>query len=175
MTEKWTSVSTPYLLPRAAGESDAWTAEAPGRTSQRLTEVTMAQPPVEVAEALRLAAGDRAVVRRRLILLDGQPVELADSYYPPRIADATPLAEPTKIPGGATTLLARLGYHVHRAVEDIEQRPAEPHETEALLLEPGASVLTLTRTSYSANGAPFEASLMVMKAPRRLRYELEIQ
>lgn len=175
MTEKWTSVSTPYLLPQAEGQSDAWTEAAPGRTSQRLLEVGQRQPPLDVASVLKLDAGTPVIVRRRLILLDDEPIELADSYYPTRIAAGTPLATSTKIRGGAPTALARLGYVTRRVVEDIEQRPATEDEAEALSLPPGAAVLTLLRTSIAEDGAPFEASLMVMKAPRRLRYELEVQ
>ncbi|MGP4109790.1 GntR family transcriptional regulator [Streptomyces sp. 4N509B] len=174
MTGKWTSVSTPYLLPRGEGQSDVWTDTAPGRTSQRLIEVTELKPPTEVAESLGLDESERVVVRRRLILLDDRPVELATSYYPASIAAGTPLADNAKIRGGAPTALAALGYQARRAVEDIEQRPCTTAEAEALHLAPGAAVLTLTRTSFSDGGAAFEASLMVMKAPRRLRYELEV-
>lgn len=174
MTEKWTSISTPYLLPRAEGQSDVWTEAAPGRTSQRLIEVRETEPPATVAELLHLGANEAVVVRRRLILLDGQPVELANSYYPARIASGSPLARKAKIRGGAPTALAALGYRARRVVEDIEQRPATTAEAAALALAPGSAVLTLTRTVITENGTPYEASLMVMKAPRRLRYELEV-
>jgi GntR family transcriptional regulator len=172
VTEKWTS--TPYLLPRADGQSDAWTSAAPGRTSQQLLAVVETQLPGDIASALSLEPGSTAVCRHRLILLDGEPVELADSYYTTSVAHGTPLAAASKIRGGAPTALAQLGYKIRRAVEDVEQRPASEREAEALKIATGAPVLTLTRTSFSARGEPVEASLMVMKAPRRLRYELEI-
>jgi DNA-binding GntR family transcriptional regulator len=174
MAEKWTTSSTAYLQPRAPGDRDAWTSAAPGRSEQRLLSVDEVAALPEIAGMLDLAGGESVVARRRLILLDGEPIELASSYYPARIATGTPLASPKKIRGGAPTALASLGYRATRAIEDIEQRTATGEEGRLLGLAAGSPVLTLTRTTYS-NRTPVEASLMVMKAPRRLRYELEVQ
>lgn len=174
MSAKWTSTSTPYLLPRRPGEVDAWTQEAGPRGTQRLIEVATKVPPVEVAESLGLAAGEGAVVRRRVMALDGHPVELTDSYYPQRVAAGTQLAEHAKIRGGAPTLLRSLGHEAYRVAEEVEARAATPGEAEALDLEPGTPVLTLLRVTYSSSEQPIEASLMVMKGPHRLRYEMEI-
>lgn len=174
MTAKWTSTSTPYLLPRRPGQVDAWTQEAGARGGQRLIEVAIKVPPAEVAESLGLAVGESAVARRRVMTLDGQPVELTDSYYPQSVAVGTQLAEHAKIRGGAPTLLRSLGYEVHRVAEEVEARATTPDEAEALGLEPGTPVLTLLRVTYSCSEQPIEASLMVMKGPHRLRYEMEI-
>jgi len=174
MSEKWTSTSTPYLLPRHPGEVDAWTQEAGQRGTQRLVEVTTKLPPTEIREALHLDNHETAVARRRIMLLDGQPVELTDSYYPQRIAAGTPLAEHAKIRGGAPTLLGNLGHHAHRVTEDVEARQATPEEAAALHLDAGVAVLTLLRVTFSHSEQPIEASLMVMKGPHRLRYEMEI-
>ena len=113
-------------------------------------------------------------MRRRIILLDGSPIELADSYYPLRIARGTALTEKRKIKGGAPTLLADLGYRARRVSEDLEFRDADDAERAALNLPEGASVLTLLRTTTNEDGIPFEVQLMVMKAPRRLHYEIEV-
>jgi DNA-binding GntR family transcriptional regulator len=174
MSAKWTSTSTPYLLPRRAGEVDAWTQEAGPRGTQRLIEVAAKVPPAEVANSLGLIAGETAVARRRVMLLDGQPVELTDSYYPQAIAAGTALAEHAKIRGGAPTLLRNLGHEAHRVAEEVEARSTTPDEAAALDLEPGTAVLTLLRVTYSRSEQPIEASLMVMKGPHRLRYEMEI-
>ncbi|OMI34418.1 UbiC transcription regulator-associated domain protein [Streptomyces sparsogenes DSM 40356] len=71
-------------------------------------------------------------------------------------------------------MLANLGHHTHRVIEDVEARTATAEESEALALADGAPVLTLLRVSLSHKNEPIEASLMVMKGPRRLRYEMEI-
>jgi DNA-binding GntR family transcriptional regulator len=111
--------STPYVTPH---RGDAWAADAARRGmagTQRLLVVETIEAPGAVREALSLRPGDRVVVRRRLIFLDGQPVELADSSYPAAIAGATALAETTKIRGGAVTLLGRLGHAPAEFVEEI--------------------------------------------------------
>lgn len=174
MTEKWTSTSAPYVLPREGSQSDTWTAASPGRTDQRLIEVTTRRPSPDVAEALGLDPDGVAVVRRRLILLDGDPVELAESCYPMHIASGSRLSEAKKIKGGAPTELARLGYRPRHVIEDVEQRPADEEEAKLLDMGPSEPVLTLLRRTVSETGTTYEASLMVMKAPRRLRYELEV-
>jgi DNA-binding GntR family transcriptional regulator len=166
--------SLAYVKPRGLGQADAWTEEAQQRGGQQLAEVAEVVPPQEVAAALSLEAGEKAAVRRRIILLDGQPIELADSYYPLEIARGTALLEKKKIKGGAPTLLAGLGYYARHASEDLELRDADELERAALALPEGSSVLTLLRTTTAEDGSPFEVQFMVMKAPRRLHYEIEV-
>ncbi|MFI7644295.1 GntR family transcriptional regulator [Nonomuraea sp. NPDC049400] len=175
---QWTSTSSPYVRPRRSGEREAWVEEAAaqGRVgSNLLREVAEVQPPAEVAEALRLAEGESAVVRRRVVLLDGEPVELADSFYPPAIARDTPLAEQGKVRGGAVTLLANLGFHTRRVVETVGARPATEQERGLLHLGPHEWVLILTRVTLAEDEAPIEVTVMTMIATgRELRYEVTI-
>ncbi|WP_369274490.1 UTRA domain-containing protein [Streptomyces sp. R11] len=166
--------SLAYIKPRGAGETDAWSEEARQRGGQRLAEVAEVIPPQEVATALHLSLNEKAAVRRRVILLDGDVIELADSYYPLQIARGTALTEKRKIKGGAPTLLAELGYQPRRVAEDLEFRSASESERTALALPEGAAVLTLLRTTSTEDGSPYEVQLMVMKAPRRLHYEIEV-
>lgn len=168
------SDSLAYVTPRSEGQSDPWTEETKRRGGQRLAEVGEVVPPEAVADALRLSPGETAAVRRRVILLDDEPIELADSYYPLAVARGTALAEKRKIKGGAPTLLADRGYRASRVTEDLEFREADDAERAALALPEGSTILTLLRTTQSDDGNPFEVQLMVMKAPRRLHYEIEV-
>lgn len=172
----WVVDSLPYLSPRQEGQVDAWSEEAAaaGRVgTQDLREVGEAVPPPEVATALGLAVGVTAVVRRRTILLDGQPVESAESWYPAAVAMGTALAEPRKIQGGAVTLLAGLGYIVHEAQEDIAFRTSTETEAAVLGVAAGSPVIVLVRRNLTADNVPFEVSVMVMIAEgRHLRYRM---
>ncbi|MFJ9634509.1 GntR family transcriptional regulator [Streptomyces sp. NPDC101175] len=170
--DAWIGDAHPYLAPRAEGQKDAWSAEAAARGrkgSQRLLAAKEVDPPGPVQDFFGVEAGERVVVRRRLILLDDHPVELADSYYPARIARGTPLAEQGKIPGGAVTLLATLGFVPEdEPLEDIAAAVATVSQCEELDLPAGAPVLILTRFTRSRAGEPMEVSVMTMT--RHLQY-----
>jgi GntR family transcriptional regulator len=174
----WDASSGSYLSSRPPGAADAWT-EATARAgrsgTQQIREVTEAVPPPEVAAALRLAADQAAIVRRRTVFLDSKPIELVDSWYPASIASATPLAQPQKIKGGAVTLLASLGYPALKALDDVSVRGATDAEAELLGLSVGAPVIVVFRTTTSEGDVPFEVTVMIMVPDdRHLRYPLSV-
>lgn len=166
--DDWMRKSDPYLVPHHADRpGDAWaqqSAQQGRRGTQRLLEVTQTVPPVRVAKVLRIADGTLAVVRRRLMLLDDEPVQLADSWYPLAVAAGTALAEPSKIRGGAVTLLAELGYTPDTVREDWASRQATAEECLALGLPADATVDTLFRLLETAAGVPYEVSWEVWPA-----------
>jgi DNA-binding GntR family transcriptional regulator len=175
-TDGWTSSSIDYVKPRP--ETDAWTAEAQANGkvgSQKLLAVLTEKPELWVEEALQLTAGERVVVRRRLIELDGQPYEIATSYYPASIAEGTALAAPRKMRGGAPTVLAELGHGTASATEDVEARLPTPDEANVLNTDPSDPVLVLTRLARNQDGRPVELSVMTRLGARgRLRYEMKV-
>ncbi|MFC4536915.1 GntR family transcriptional regulator [Sphaerisporangium dianthi] len=171
----WVSTSMPYVRPRSEGQGDAWSEEAAqhgGTGTQLLREVVEAVAPGEVAERLQLPPGSRVIVRRRTVLLDDQPVELADSYYPLAVAQGTGLAENRKIRGGAVALLRELGYEPRSAEEDVSARPPSDEERQMLRMDADGWVLVVLRTLRAEDGTPVEVSDMKMIAPgRHLRYD----
>ncbi|MFK4110571.1 GntR family transcriptional regulator [Streptomyces sp. NPDC002176] len=175
---RWVSASMPYLAPRERGQADAWGAEAAargGKGGQRIVHAGEVPASDEVAALLGVTAGEAVVVRRRVIELDGRPVELTDTYYPTAIARGTRLAERGKIPGGAVTLLAELSHRGVRVREDVTARMPDAEEREALRLDAGEPVLRLSRVTFDDTDRPIQADLMVMPAHRQqLRYEIRI-
>lgn len=169
----WMSVSMPYI---SGHRGDAWSAEAAthgGTGTQKLLGTDELPASATIARMLGLASGEPVVTRRRLMLFDGHPVELTDSYYPAAIARGTRLAEARKIPGGAVALLTDLGHPPRRVREDVSARFATPDERVALRLDTPSCVLVLARTLFTENDLPVEASVMTMVADgRQLRYEL---
>lgn len=174
MDGEWVSTSAPYIDPHGGY---SWSDEAAAQGThgtQRLTFAGVINPPADVAAALGLDAGEDAVVRRRVMLLDDHPVELTDSYYPPSIAAGTALAEQRKIPGGALKLMAELGVQRSEVQEDVIARPATPAEQDALQLGDGEWVLILSRLTHSTDAIPIEVSVMTMPArQRKLRYTMK--
>lgn len=147
--------------PLAFGVS-AYKAPDPGGYKYEILGVAEVQPPGEVAEAFGMGADGLTVLRHRLTLYDGVPVELDRSYYPVDIARGTALALSRKIKGGAPRVLAEAGYPQRDFVDRVSVRP--PTTEELLLLEMPESVhlLCQLRTVYSDNGRPVEVSMLAM-------------
>lgn len=126
-----------------------------------LLQVSEVNPSKEVAQALRLEEGGRAVLRRRLLLFDGDPVELSLSYYPLSIAAGTPLARKGKIRGGAPQVLAELGLPERGFQDRIATRPPLREEMDALSLPPNVPVFRQFRVVYTDNKRPVEVSILI--------------
>ncbi|WP_298568429.1 GntR family transcriptional regulator [Streptomyces luteogriseus] len=175
---RWISTSMPYLTPREQGQGDAWSADAAAqgrRGSQHIVHAGEVPAPAEVARLIGAQDGEPVVVRRRLILLDDEPNELTDTYYPAAIARGTPLAGTAKIQGGAVTLLAELGHVGALVREDVTAGLPDEDEQEALRLTGTDPVLRLTRLTLDGDDKPIQVDRMVMPAQRqRLRYEIRI-
>ncbi|MGK5641003.1 UTRA domain-containing protein [Streptomyces sp. URMC 126] len=176
--QRWESESARYLVPRGHGRPDAWAEEAAerkGRGGQRLLEAGVVTPSGDVARALELADGESAVLRRRLVLLDDAPVEIVTSHYPGRIAEGTPLAGPGKIPGGAVTFLAELGYLAKKVEEGVGCRMPTADERALLRLGEHEPVLVVSRLVLADGDVPTEVCEMVMNARNRtVRYRMRI-
>ncbi|WP_199757670.1 GntR family transcriptional regulator [Micromonospora sp. Llam0] len=129
----------------------------------------------QVRRALGLADTERAVVRRRLILEDNRPVELADSYYPEPIAAGTPLADNRKVKGGAVRVLADLGLTPHQVSEHVTARRPTDQEQELLDIPADEPLLVLTRLSRAATGQPIEYAVMRTVTSRSTGHTYQMQ
>lgn len=173
-------VSTSYVTqvgnePRASWRSEA---ERHGmRGTQELIHVGDVAAEDDVAALLGLEPGSTVTVRRRVMLLDDVPVQLADSYYPADLAHGTPLAAPIKLPGGTVAALERLGSALGDFEERVTARVATPGERDALQLHDAVPVvMVLVRTTYTADGRPVEVSVAVLAADRhQLLFRLPAQ
>ncbi|MGW1655662.1 GntR family transcriptional regulator [Streptomyces atratus] len=153
-----------YMAPAGSGEPYRWlteTATGGSRAHSTLLEVVECEPPADVAEALRLPEAGTALLRRQLLMVDDEPVELVASYYPLEIARGTAMAERRKIPGGTPTLLAEMGYPPQLSVDRVSARVPTQDQYQALRLPGGLPVLRTLRVVYSDDERPIEATVMV--------------
>ncbi|MGW0939574.1 GntR family transcriptional regulator [Streptomyces sp. NPDC002666] len=153
-----------YMTPAGPGEPYRWLTEASksaSRAHSTLLEVGECEPPADVAEALGPTRPGLAILRRQLLMVDDEPVELVASYYPLEIARNTPMAERRKIPGGTPTLLAELGYPPRLSVDRVSARVPTQEQYQALRLPGGLPVLRTLRVVYSDDERPIEATVMV--------------
>jgi GntR family transcriptional regulator len=139
---------------------------AEGGYTYRLLDVVEVVPPVAVTEAFALQSQQTAILRHRLMTLDGVPVELSWSYYPLSIAAGTALAERKRIKGGAAALLAGLGRAPGRYDEVTSARLPTTAELELLELPDDVPVLRQFRVLFDEGGQPVEATVMIKGAHR---------
>jgi GntR family transcriptional regulator len=136
--------------------------------SYQIIDVTNARPPADAAQLLGLDADELAVMRHRVLLHDGEPVELSWSFYPTDLAAGTPLARRQKIRGGAPRVLAELGWPQQHFTDRISARQPTTTEVEQLDLPADVPVIRQLRAIYSGD-RPVEVSVLIKGAHR---YEL---
>jgi GntR family transcriptional regulator len=156
-----------------------WNAEvaAQGQAGeQRIVEVATTGAPADIAALLDLDEGAPVVVRRRVLLVDGEPAQLADSYYPADLAAGTALLSNARIRGGAASVIEdQLGRRIARFVEELSGRMPTPAEARELRLPPGVPVVRALRTAYDSEGGPVEVLDSRIPMDRHtLRYEIEV-
>jgi len=141
---------------------------------QQLLGVEVVDAPQEVVDRLGLEPGERVVVRRSLLSLGGEPVQVADSYLPLGIAEGTALEGFEKIEGGVHALLEHgLGYELGRFVEELTFRMPTPEEARVLRMGAGVPVVRVLRTLFDTAGRALEVSDCVLAGDRHvLVYEV---
>ncbi|MER7395396.1 GntR family transcriptional regulator [Streptomyces sp. NPDC000151] len=164
-----------YMAPAAPGEPYPWVADAPKpgiRARSELLDVSEAVPPADVRAALNIAADDRALLRRQVLTVDEEPVELVASYYPLALARGTALMERRKIKGGTPALLAHEGHPPRLSVDSVSARVPTQEQYTLLQLPGSLPVLRTLRTVYTDSGLPIEVTVMVKAGHLyELRYE----
>ncbi len=174
----WRAVPSRYLAVPPEGERDRWTTESAKegrRATQRITFVGEVEPPEDVADNLGLPDAGTAVLRKRVLLLDDEPVELVESYYPTELVRGSPIVEAGKIPRGAGAVLLALGYPTRRARDVVYTRMPTPDESRALRLSTGTPVFCVVRTVLSDDDRPIEVDVMVHSGDEHCReYEIPI-
>jgi GntR family transcriptional regulator len=134
----------------------------------------------EVAQRLGTDEAAIVVVRRRLFVVNGEPIARCDSYYPAEIADGTALAEPENIEGGAYGLIedpeGPIGRRLRRSIDDLECRMPTPGEVEELQLGPGVPVVRVLRTVFDSEKVAVEVQETIAAADKhRFRYEVSMR
>jgi len=154
---------------------DAWAVSVRAQDGIPSSEITVSVEPAgpEVAHALRVGIGESVAVRRRIRSVNGEPHQLADSFFPYALAQEHPvfLAPGDQVaPGG---LLAYAGLPQARFADRIEARMPTPDESRILRLPLGTPLLVHHRTGYTADGRPVRHMVTRMGADRvEVSYEL---
>lgn len=141
---------------------------------QEVLELAEVPADDEVARWLAVEPGALVWVRRRRTWAEGEPTQLADSYYRlDVVADTTIMQEDTG-PGGGHARLEEKGYRIIRFREEIRIRMPSNQESRDLHLAGGVPVAELYRVTYSTNDTVVEFFRSVMAGDRHVfSYEFE--
>ncbi|MBE1590127.1 GntR family transcriptional regulator [Nonomuraea angiospora] len=142
-------------------EATTYKSPGPRGYSYELLDVGEVEPPNDVAAAFAMSPGGGVIMRHRLLLHDGEPVELSWSYYPVDIAAGSPLASRKKIRGGAPQVLADLGFPERYFDDRISVRQPTVNEVEGLDLPADVPVFRQFRVVYSDFQRPVEISILI--------------
>ncbi|GAA2272386.1 hypothetical protein GCM10010149_12830 [Nonomuraea roseoviolacea subsp. roseoviolacea] len=142
-------------------EASTYKSPEPRGYGYELLKVGEVTPPGDVAAALGAGRDDVVVMRHRLLVHDGAPVELSWSYYPVSIVAGSPLAGRARIRGGAPQVLADLGFPQRRFTDRISVRQPTETEVQELDLPPDVPVFRQFRIVYSDDERPVEVSVLI--------------
>lgn len=167
---------------RAEGRSgfNAQVAEQGMRPDQQLLEVGFVPAPDDVAARLGVSPSAAVLVRRRLFLVDHQPVSTCDSYYRAELARGTRLEEPRRIAGGAYAAIEDPNGPIHRqvarSVDEVASRMPTRQEAAVLNLSRGVPIIRIVRTVFDADDDPVEVQDTIASAEsNELRYEVSMK
>lgn len=141
------------------------------RTEVRLLAFAYVTPPPGLAEALGLEPGERAQRAVRVRLIDGQPFSRLVTHVPERIGVSYAESDLATTP--LLQLLERSGLVAARATQTIGATLAGPDVAEALDLEIGAALLSMTRIVYEPSGRGIE-HLQALYRPDRYSFHAEL-
>ncbi len=127
-----------------------------------LVQVGRVSPPGDVAAALKLEAGEDALIRKRHMYAGETPVQLATSYVAWSIAEGTKLVEADTGPGGTYSRLAELGHAPTRFTESIALRPPSTEEADFLRLSDEQHVFTIFHRAWTSDDVTVEVTIHVL-------------
>ncbi|MBL8590778.1 MAG: GntR family transcriptional regulator [Methylobacteriaceae bacterium] len=141
------------------------------RTDVRLLSFAYVRPAEPIARALHLRRGERAQRSVRVRYIDGKPFSHLVTHVPERVGVAYSEADLAARP--LLELLERSGVVAERAEQTIGAALAGPDVAEALGVDIGAALLSMTRVVYDAAGQGVE-HLQALYRPDRYSFHLDL-
>ncbi|MFF7214314.1 GntR family transcriptional regulator [Streptomyces sp. NPDC008238] len=138
------------------------------RIPGRLVEVGEVQVPRRVASLLGLPQGAKALVRRLLVEEDGEPVELASSYFPAGLVEGTELGSSELLTESPRAHLeARKKVRFDHVTERVSARLAGDEDAGLLGLTAGDPVLGVLVVARDASGRALQIVDVLLPADRQ--------
>jgi GntR family transcriptional regulator len=133
--------------------------------SAQLLSMTLQEPELEVAQALKLSPGERVYCARRLRFVNGEPVAIVTSYLPARLFSGIDKQDLEK------QSLYYVFEHIYKrklqwADEVIGAAVAGPEEARILVAQTGSPILVIKETTYDVQNIPIEYSISLLHGDR---------
>ncbi|MEV8606331.1 GntR family transcriptional regulator [Streptomyces griseoviridis] len=158
----------PAVVEHKDGRGSEALARDETQASDRLVEVGQVPVPAWVASVPGLPKRAEVLVRRFLVVEDGEPVELVSSYFPASLVDGTELRSTEPLSGGTRAHLeARKKVRFDHVTEWVSARLPEPGEAELLELPDGVPVLCVLVVASDAVGQALQVSDVLLPADRQ--------
>jgi len=126
-----------------------------GRVTSTVLEQVVVTPPTAAANALELAAGEKAVRIARLRFADGVPLLLETSVLP--LSLCAGLEKEELASHSLYTVLAeRYGLHLQYAHQTFQATVANDYERQLFGVGPGTPMILLEGVTYTGHGRPAE-------------------
>lgn len=138
------------------------------QVSGRLVHVDRVSVPARIASVLGVPKRTAVVVRRVLLELDGEPVELASSYFPVDLVEGTELESAKPLRGGMRDHLeARKRVRFDHVTERVSARLPEPADAQLLGIPEGQPVLSVLVIAHDASGRALQVVDVLLPADRQ--------
>lgn len=138
------------------------------QTPGRLVQVEQVPVPARVASVLGVPKRSNVLVRRLLVEEDGEPVELASSYFPAGLVEGTELASAEPLNVGAREYLeARKKVRFDHVTERVSARLPAKDEAELLGLAEGEPVLSVLVVACDISGQALQVVDVLLPADRQ--------
>ena len=133
-------------------------------TDVQVLEVAQSEAPPEVAAALHLEPGEKAMHALRLRSIDGTPVMLTDAWVPARLGKRVSSAALRK--HALYEILMAQGVKFGRVIQEITAEVADPARARLLHVETGAPLLKMVRLLHDLDAQPVQHLSVSMTAER---------
>ncbi|MGH3585627.1 MAG: GntR family transcriptional regulator [Pseudonocardia sp.] len=147
---------------------EAWTKAVSGQEPTQRIEVMMVAAPSDVARRLQVPEGEFVVLRSRMRMLDEEPFQINDSYYPRDVAEGTEAMQPESVARGVNQVLADHGHAQVRAMDEFWVRMPNPDEVHRLRIPPGTPVAEHLVTGFTASGRAVRMARTVLPGDRNV-------
>jgi GntR family transcriptional regulator len=145
--------------------------------SHRMLTSTVEEVPADMATELDLPEGTRCRFLRRLLLADGKPVGLAETWLPLDVLGGhDALFERDRLDQGSmyeTLQREPIGLVLDRAVETISPGVVDAPSAGLLGCDAGTPVLLIRRLTFTPAGRPVESTRLVFVG-ERYEYQVEL-